>query len=75
VTAFLGVLALLVAISAHELGHLLPGLAMGQRFVVFAAGPVRAPGRNVQYAFASLNTRATVRNRIRTSNHSDQFCT
>src|SRR5260221_356876 len=35
----------------------------------------RSPERRAQYAFASLNTRATVRNRIRTSNHSDQFCT
>jgi hypothetical protein len=32
------------------------------------------PSDERQYALASLNTRATVRNRMRTSNQIDQFC-
>ena len=39
-TILLGVVGLFVAIALHELGHLLPGLALGQRFMVFAVGPL-----------------------------------
>ena len=51
------------------------GVAHRAAWIARVRGSVSGTGTNAQYAFASLNTRATVRKSIRTSNHSDQFCT
>lgn len=39
-TLLLGVVAMIVALAVHELGHLIAGLAVGFQFSVFVIGPV-----------------------------------